>query len=101
MCRSSVNEQMLDSASRLLNTIPMKTDEDKIEDAVLALLQLTAHGSDEAPRAWKGHSWEVMDRLYEKGWISNPKGKAKSVAFTEEGWKRSQELFKRLFGEEE
>jgi hypothetical protein len=72
-------------------------NEDKIDDVVLALLQLTAHGEEGAMRAWKGQSWDVMDRLYEKGWISDPKGKAKSVRFTEEGWKRSQQLFERLF----
>ena len=76
-------------------------NEDKLDDVVLALLQLTAHGEESAMRAWKGQSWEVMDRLYEKGWISNPKGKAKSVLFTEEGWMRSQQLFEQLFEEEE
>jgi predicted transcriptional regulator len=38
-----------------------------------------------------------MDRLYEKGYISNPKGKAKSVALTEEGAKLSAQLFKEYF----
>lgn len=71
--------------------------EDKIDDVVLALLQLTAHGEENALRAWKGQSWEVMDRLHQKGWISDPKGKAKSVRFTEEGWMRSQLLYNLLF----
>jgi hypothetical protein len=30
-----------------------------------------------------------MDRLFEKGWIHNSKGKAKSVVITEEGGKGS------------
>jgi hypothetical protein len=42
--------------------------------------------------------WESMDRLHEKGYISNPKGKAKSVVLTEEGEKPSQELFVKHFG---
>jgi len=75
----------------------MELDKDKIDDTVLALLQLTAHGDQFGTRTWKGHDWDVMDRLHQKGWISNPKGKAKSVAFTEEGLKRSQELFEALF----
>lgn len=39
-----------------------------------------------------------MHRLYEKGCISNPKGKAKSVVITEEGEKLSKELFAKHFG---
>jgi len=35
--------------------------------------------------------------LHEKGYISNPATKAKSVAFTEEGAKLSQELFEKRF----
>ena len=77
---------------------------DKIDDAVLALLQLTcfADGSGEfiVARAWKGHDWEAMDRLHAKGWISDPKSKAKSVVLSEEGRRRSEELFRRLFCDE-
>ena len=39
-----------------------------------------------------------MNRLHEKGHISNPRGKAKSVALSEEGAKRSRELFEEHFG---
>jgi hypothetical protein len=38
-----------------------------------------------------------MNSLHEKGYISNPVSKAKSVAFTEEGAKLSRELFEKLF----
>ena len=38
-----------------------------------------------------------MDRLYEKGYIYDPKGKAKSVIITDVGEKKSEELFKKLF----
>jgi hypothetical protein len=72
----------------------MALDADRIDDAVLALLYLTLHGND---RAWKGFDWEAMDRLYNKGMIENPAGKAKSVVFTEEGLRRSQELFEKMF----
>ena len=60
----------------------MKLDDDKIDKAVLALLLLGRHDGD---RAWKGFDWEAMNRLYEKGFISDPRGKAKSVVFTEKG----------------
>ncbi len=78
----------------------MKINEDKIDDTVLALLSLTAHHDGFVTRAWKGQDWDVMDRLHKKGWIDDPKGKAKSVVFTEEGLKRSQELFRLMFEEE-
>lgn len=34
----------------------MDVDTDKIDDAVLALLQLTLH---DGFRAWKGHDWDA------------------------------------------
>ena len=73
-------------------------DENKVDDAALALLYLTMHNDTFGTRAWKSIDWDVMDRLYEKGYISNPHSKAKSVAVTEEGEKKSKELFFKLFG---
>ena len=70
-------------------------DTDRIDEAVLALLYLGLH--DER-RAWKGFDWDAMDRLHEKGFISNPASKAKSIVFTEEGLKRAEALFEALFG---
>ena len=52
-------------------------------------------------RAWKGFDWETMDRLHEKGYISDPKGKAKSVMVSEEGQRQAKELFERYFGIEQ
>jgi hypothetical protein len=72
----------------------MNLDLGRIDDAVLALLQLGIH--DQA-RAWKGFDWDALDRLYEKGMISNPRSKAKSVVLTEAGMRRSQELFAAMF----
>jgi len=39
----------------------------------------------------------VLNRLHERGWISNPVSKAKSVVLTEEGARLSNELFEKLF----
>ena len=76
----------------------MDYDEEKVDAAVLALLYLTMHEDGPITRAWKGHDWAAMDRLYEKGYISNPKGLAKSVVVTDEGQSRAKELFRQLFG---
>ena len=70
-------------------------DHEKVDTIVLALLHLTLHDEN---RAWKGFDWEVLNRLYEQGWIQNPRGKAKSVVLTEDGLKRSAELFQHFFG---
>jgi hypothetical protein len=75
----------------------MELDTDKIDDAVLALLLLGLH---DGSRAWKGFDWDSMNRLYEQGFISDPRSKTKSVVFTEEGLARSAQLLKQLFGGE-
>ena len=72
----------------------MDIDEDKIDDAILALLQLTLH---DGSRAWKGFHWDALDRLHRKGFIENPVGKAKSVVLTTEGLERSAALLEALF----
>lgn len=78
----------------------MEFDRDKVDEVVLALLWLTAFDVDEyGARAWKSHDWDVLDRLHAKGYISDPKSKAKSVVLTEEGMARARELFERHFGQ--
>ncbi|NLG99438.1 MAG: hypothetical protein GX491_18950 [Chloroflexi bacterium] len=75
----------------------MEYDKDKVDEMVLALLYLTSFKYGYETRAWKGMDWDVLDRLYAKGYIGNPKGKAKSVALTEAGEKLSEELFIKHF----
>jgi Domain of unknown function (DUF6429) len=72
----------------------MEIDTEKIDEAVLALLYLTLH---DGTRAWQGFDWDTMNRLHEKGFISNPVSKAKSVALTEKGLQESERLFLKLF----
>ena len=72
----------------------MDIDNDKIDEAVLALMSLTLH---DGYRAWKSFDWDAMSRLHEKGYIMNPVSKAKSVGLTEEGLKEAQRLFEKLF----
>ncbi len=72
----------------------MEIDDDKIDDAVLALLWLTLH--DER-RAWKDFDWASQDRLHKKGLIAQPTGKSRSLVLTDEGLQRSEALFRALF----
>jgi hypothetical protein len=76
----------------------MEYDKDKVDEMVLALLYLTSFKDDYATRAWKSMDWDALDRLFEKGLISNPKTKAKSVVLTETGEKESEALFIKNFG---
>lgn len=76
----------------------MEFDENKVDEATLALLWLVMEKDRDGVRAWKSFDWDTMDRLHEKGFISDPKSKAKSVAVTEECEKRAEELFMQMFG---
>ena len=73
----------------------MQYDPDKVDEMVLALLWLTPAGDR---RAWKSHDWDALERHHSKGYISDPRSRAKSVVFSEEGERRAQELFERHFG---
>lgn len=73
-------------------------DRERVDEVVLALLYLNAFEDHFAVRAWKSFDWDAMDRLHEKGYISDPKSKAKSIVLTEEGLKLAEELFEKHFG---
>jgi hypothetical protein len=77
----------------------MDYDQKKVDEMVLAMLCLGITDEDDwGARTWKSHDWDAMDRLHAKGYISDPKSKAKSVVLSPEGVKRARELFERYFG---
>jgi len=77
----------------------MVINDEKLEQTVLALLQMNLSDSS-GTRVWKSLPWSVMDSLRQKGYITDPATKAKSVCLTEEGAKLSVELFEKLFAAE-
>jgi hypothetical protein len=77
--------------------LPADLDHDKLADAGLALLALTMFDDHGATRAWKGLDWDLLDVLYQKGWILNPRGKAKSVILTDEGARLARERLRHHF----
>ena len=79
----------------------MAIDWRKVDEVTMALLKLTSFTEHGFTRSWKGHNWDVMNRLYEKGWIHDPVGKAKSVVLTEEGTRQAEALFEKHFGVED
>ncbi|MUI60085.1 DUF6429 family protein [Pseudomonas aeruginosa] len=72
----------------------MNIDIDAIDEVVLALLYLSLH---DQLRAWKGLGWEALNRLHERGLISNPVSKSKSVTFSVDGLREAERLFKQYF----
>jgi hypothetical protein len=68
-------------------------DRDRAAEFVLALMHLELH--DDA-RAWKGYPWDVLNLLHERGLISDPISKAKSVSLTAEGAARAAAAFESL-----
>jgi uncharacterized protein DUF6429 len=73
-------------------------DPQKVDDMVLALLYLTSWSDGGVVRAWKSHDWNALDRLHEKGLVSDPKSKAKSLVLSDEAAQRAKDLFQRLCG---
>jgi Domain of unknown function (DUF6429) len=78
--------------------LPPNIDREKLSQAALAILGLTAFGDHEIVRAWKGMDWDLLDALFENGWIADPKGKAKSVVLTADGARLAQEFLTKHFG---
>ena len=76
----------------------MEYNKEKVDEATLALMWLVTESDKYGSRAWKGFDWDTLDRLHEKGLISDPKRKAKSVTLSKEAVELSETLFKRLFG---
>lgn len=59
----------------------MNFDQDKVDEVTMGLLYLGIHQQTEyGARAWKSDDWDTLNRLHEKGLISDPVGKARSVA---------------------
>jgi len=75
----------------------MDYDESRVAEATLALMYLGAFNDAPVHRTWKSFDWAVLKQLHERGYISDPVNKNKSVCFTEEGFAKSRELFREFF----
>ena len=78
--------------------LPPNLNHNKLSESALAILGLSAFRDHQVVRAWKGLDWDLLDTLYQRGWIADPKGKAKSIVFTDEGARLAQEFLTRYFG---
>lgn len=68
----------------------MAYNRDRAGEFALALMYLTLH---DGARVWKGYAWDVLDHLFDRGWITDPKSRAKSVLLTDDGRARAEALF--------
>ncbi len=74
----------------------MSYDKDKAAEMALALMYLASWKEKTGGvRAWKSLPWEITDHLFEKGYISDPKGTARSVWLTDDGARLAEELFRK------
>jgi hypothetical protein len=64
----------------------------KLEQLTLVLLCHTAFEERGDLRSWKGYDWGVMNRLHERGLITDPVGKTRSVFLTDEGRRQAEVL---------
>jgi hypothetical protein len=78
--------------------IPDEIDSEKLAESALAILSLSGFKEFGGIRAWKGMDWDLMNILFEKGWISDPVGKQKSVFLTDEGFKLAEQFLEKHFG---
>ncbi|HTR79857.1 MAG TPA: DUF6429 family protein [Gemmatimonadaceae bacterium] len=74
----------------------MRYDESKVDEAILAVLYLTAWEERGTMRAWKGVDWEATARLHARGLIADPQEMNKSILFTDEGAARARAAAERL-----
>jgi hypothetical protein len=79
----------------------MEFDQDKVDKMMLALLYLTSSTDKYGTRTWKGLDVATLDRLYKKGYISDPQSKSPTMLLSEEGARLSKALFIQYFGKKE
>ena len=77
--------------------LPDDLNPDKLAEAALAILSLTLHDGS----VWKALDWDVMNLLYQKGWIEDPISKKKSVVLTAEGERLARSFLRKHFGKTE
>jgi len=78
--------------------IPEELNQDKLAEVALAILSLSRMKQPYGATVWKGMDWDIMNLLFEKGWISDPVGKQKSVGISEEGIQLADQFLEKHFG---
>ena len=71
-----------------------EVDAEKLDEAGLVVLSLTLH---DGCLAWKNLDFDLIDRLYDKGFIENPRSRRKSLVFTDAGLHRVEVLLRANF----
>ncbi|NBD95370.1 MAG: hypothetical protein GVY11_02705 [Gammaproteobacteria bacterium] len=78
--------------------IPDDANTEKLAELALAIMWLTVHDDGRGTRVWKSIDWDVTDLLFEKGWISDPRTRAKSVRLSDEAERLGAKVFAEHFG---
>lgn len=80
--------------------LPDDIDQEKLTEAALAILSLGRWDDQLVARAWKSMDWDLLNLLYDKGWIGDPVGKQKSVVLTDDGVAKAACFLEKHFGRE-
>ena len=75
--------------------------QDRLDDAVLALLWSNSFEEFGGHRAWKSFPWDVLDRLHAKGLIGEARNKNKSVVMSDEAIARGRAVYLDQFATDE
>lgn len=78
----------------------MSDHHDRIDELTLALLSLGIHRSKGRTRARKGFDEDALFRLHDRGLISTPETKNKSVVITDEGVELARRLLQRYLDDD-
>ena len=79
--------------------LPENLDQEKLAEVALAILYLGSYSEKHGGvRAWKGMDWDLTTVLHEKGWISDPVGKQKSVVMYDDAVELAEQFLKKHFG---
>ena len=80
-------------------SLPENIDQEKLAEVALVILYLGSYSEGNGPvRAWKGMDWDLTGLLHEKGWISDPVGKQKSVVMYDDAVELAEQFLKKHFG---
>lgn len=75
----------------------MEYDKDKVDEMTLALMYLVMTKKPGGGQAWKAFDLQTLERLRNKGWITEMKAKSITLEISPEGVARSEELFRKHF----
>lgn len=73
----------------------MEYDKDKADELTLALMYIVMSKERDGGRAWKGFDLQILTRLHQKGWITEPKLREMTLTVTPDGVRKAEEMYRK------